>query len=249
MMFYIQCLSPACLGVHDYFMKPAQTWVASVEVGNEGYCSVYPEAEVEPIYTVCRVPDNDTEVCPLIAQNMPNCCICGNPGCNEALGEGVNTSFGITPAHSVYPGIDSCIVFSEHALTFDCFVQRSSRFGTSLKQHTGTISYYIPLSPTTAFAVNRTATEVAYTLTIGVAVPLAALVIICLVVIGVLLALLCKRHKKHVPESPDSVLVNGQGGAHGNGVGGSGDARAVDGFNSISGVYGGSCGVCAGVFM
>ena len=196
---YLYIVPLSLLDVHDYFMKPAQTRVASVEVGSEGYCSVYPEAEVEPIYTVCRVPDNDTKVCSLIAHNMPNCCICGNPGCNQALGEGVNTSLGVTPAHAVYPGIDSCIVYSEHALTFDCFVQRSSRFGTSLKQHTGTISYCIPLSPTTAFVVNQTATDVYCMLTIGLSVALAVAVLgpACLIVTSnVLSVMLCKCRKR-----------------------------------------------------
>ena len=250
-MKYLHTVPLSCLDVHDYFMKPAQTWVASVEVGNEGYCSVYPEDEVETIYTVCRVPSNDTEVCPLIAQNLPNCCICGNPGCNQALGEGVNTFLGVTPAHAVYPGIDSCIVISEHALMFDCFVQRSSRFGTSLKQHTGTISYYIPLSPTTAYKANQTATEVYRDIVIGLSAALAVAVLVCLVVTCVLLVLLymCVSHHKRVSENANWEDVDEQGGKGGaNGVGGSGDAERAGGFNfaCVSGYLWCAWGVCVG---
>lgn len=219
-------------------MKPAQTLFARVEVGSKGYCSVYPESGVEPIYTVCRVSSNDTEVCPLIAQKSLNCCICGDSGCNQALGEGVNTSFGVTPTDAVYPDVDSCIVFSEHAVMFDCFVQRSSRVGTSLKQHTGTISYYVPLSPTPAYEVNRTANEVSHALVIGLSVSLAAVLIVCILVICVLSVLLYASHKKRVPESANWALLAAQGG--------SGGATGVGGFSlCVWCVCSCTCGVCA----
>ena len=125
----------------DYFLKPAQDLVAMVEVGREGYCAVYPEPGSELLYTVCLVPTSDAETCPLIAyNNASHCCVCGSAHCEDALG--VNTSVRLTPADANWPGIRSCNVFSQSALTLDCFVQRMSSEVTSLRQFTGSILYY-----------------------------------------------------------------------------------------------------------
>ena len=125
-------------------MNPAEAWVAREEAGKEQYCAAYPESGTERIYTVCRVPSIDTNTCPLIAYNSSNCCICQD--CGHILGEGVNVSLGLSPSNATVPGVDSCIIKSQRAMTFDCFVQRSSSVVTSLRQHTGTMSFYEPVS-------------------------------------------------------------------------------------------------------
>ena len=197
-------------GVSDYFLKPAQPSVAMVEVGREGYCAVYPEPGSEILYTVCLVPTSDAETCPLIAYNASNCCVCGSPDCEHALGRGVNTSVGLTADPNWWPGVYSCVVFSQSALTFDCFVQRVSSEVTSLRQFTGSISYW----PTSASEAN---------LKMIIPLPLGVLLFVCIVVICVLSVRLC--HEKRVRRSAESTsgqvdVQGGGGGGTGNGVGG-----------------------------
>ena len=178
----------------DYFLKPAQDLVARVEVGREGYCAVYPEPGSELLYTVCLVPTSDAETCPLIVyNNASHCCVCGSAHCEDALG--VNTSVRLTPADANWPGIRSCVVVSQSALTLDCFVQRTSSEVTSLRQFTGSISYYARNS---SAPTNETLSTSEVDQKLIIALPLAGALMVCIMVcilIILVLSLLLHREK------------------------------------------------------
>ena len=198
----------------DYFLNPAQDLHTSVEVGEEGYSAVYPEPDTEVLYTVCLVANNsDGGICPLIAHNVSNCCVCGRPDCKRALGGGVNTSLGLTPADANWPGVPSCNVLSQLPLTLGCFAQRLSGAVTSLMQFTGSISYYVPNSSTSANEVDQK---------IIIAVPLGVGLIACIVIICVLSVWL--HRKRHAHRSGQNASVPNddtqEGAGAGSGVGG-----------------------------
>ena len=194
-----------------YFLNPAQDLDTSVEVGKEGYSAVYPEPDTEVLYTVCLVANNsDTETCPLIAHNVSNCCVCGSPDCKRALGGGVNTSLGLTPADANWPGVPSCIVLSELPLTLDCFAQRLSGEVTSLRQFTGSILYYDSPAPTseTSSAIGD---DQKFIIALSIACVAVACNIVCCVIICMLLALLrCRKRQKNVQSVSDPPNVDRQ---------------------------------------
>ena len=198
----------------DYFLNPAQDLHTSVEVGKEGYSAVYPEPDTEVLYTVCLVANNsDGEICPLIANNVSHCCVCGSPDCKHALGGGVNTSLGLTPADANWPGVPSCNVLSQLPLTLGCFAQRLSGAVTSLMQFTGSISYYVPNSSTSANEVDQK---------IIIAVPLAGALGVCIVIICVLsvcLLSVCLYRKRHAHKSGQNASVPNDDTQEGTGAG------------------------------
>ena len=213
----------------DYFLNPAQDLDTSVEVGKEGYCAVYPEPDTEVLYTVCLVANNsDAETCPLIAHNVSHCCVCGSPDCKRALGGGVNTSLGLTPADANWPGVPSCNVLSELPLTLDCFAQRLSGEVTSLRQFIGSILYYDSPAPTseTSSAIGDGQIKFIIALSIG-CVAIACITVVCCVIICVLSALLHCERQKNVQSASDPQNVSRQSGL------GENDAVAASEFNLV----------------
>ena len=210
--------------VSNYFLKPAQDLVAMVEVGREGYCAVYPEPGSELLYTVC-LPTSDAETCPLIVyNNASHCCVCGSAHCEDALG--VNTSVRLTPADANWPGICSCVVVSQSALTLDCFVQRMSSEVTFLRQFTGSISYYARNS---SAPTNETLSTSEVDQKLIIALPLAGALMVCIMVcilIILVLSLLLHREKhRNVQNASEETDVERQEGP--------GERNGVDagGFN------------------
>ena len=190
----------------DYFLKPAQDLAARVEVGREGYCAVYPEPGSELLYTVC-LPTSDAETCSLIAyNNASHCCVCGSAHCEDALG--VNTSARLTPADANWPGIRSCIVVSQSALMLDCFVQRTSSEVTSLRQFTGSISYYARNS---SAPTNETLSTSEVDQKLIIALPLAGALMVCFFIILVLSLLLHREKHRNVQNASEQTDEAGPG--------------------------------------
>ena len=162
------------------------------------------------LYTVCLVPNNsDTETCPLIAHNGSHCCVCGSDG-EGALGGGMNTSLGLTPADANWPGVPSCIVLSQFPLTLDCFLLGEV---ASLRKFTGSILYY-DLSASTDEASSTIEFDQKF---IIIALSIVCAVIVCItsvccVIICVLSALLHHEKQKNVQSASDTQNIDRQSG-------------------------------------